>query len=148
MNYLQKLFSGRIGRLAFLLGSLILLSITLIYNLIIRPIIPGLLANIIWIVLTCIIVIISFSFQIRRLHDLGISGWFSLIILIPYVDLLYVGVLYFYPGKPKDNAYGKSLDGNRNLIKILFALSWSKKLNWINKIGNCSRYQIWYVKYN
>ncbi|HWT21284.1 MAG TPA: DUF805 domain-containing protein [Variovorax sp.] len=41
----------------------------------------------------------------RRLHDIGKSGWFQLLMLIPLVNLV---LIYFYvqPSQPETNTYG------------------------------------------
>ncbi|MDP4268718.1 MAG: DUF805 domain-containing protein [Bacteroidota bacterium] len=43
---------------------------------------------------------------VRRLHDVGKSGWFYLIILIPIVGAIWLLVLMFTEGKPGENEYG------------------------------------------
>jgi uncharacterized membrane protein YhaH (DUF805 family) len=47
----------------------------------------------------------SVAVGVRRMHDIGKSGWFLLLGLIPFVGLV---LLYFaaQPGQPGDNAYG------------------------------------------
>ncbi|WP_422088111.1 MULTISPECIES: DUF805 domain-containing protein [Variovorax] len=42
----------------------------------------------------------------RRLHDIGKSGWFLLLALIPLVNLV---LIYFYvqPTQPEPNSYGE-----------------------------------------
>ena len=50
---------------------------------------------------------IAFALYIKRFHDMGKSGWFSLLLLIPIVNL---AVAFFWLGFVKgtdgDNAYG------------------------------------------
>lgn len=43
---------------------------------------------------------------VRRLHDVGKSGWFMLIILIPLVGVVWLLVLECTEGTPGDNEYG------------------------------------------
>ena len=43
---------------------------------------------------------------VRRLHDVGKSGWFYLIILLPIVGAIWLLVLMFIEGKPGENEYG------------------------------------------
>eukprot|EP01012_Entosiphon_sulcatum_P028805 TRINITY_DN34958_c0_g1_i1.p1 TRINITY_DN34958_c0_g1~~TRINITY_DN34958_c0_g1_i1.p1 ORF type:complete len:127 (-),score=27.05 TRINITY_DN34958_c0_g1_i1:30-410(-) len=42
----------------------------------------------------------------RRLHDIGKSGWFQLLMIIPLVNLV---LIYFFvqPSQPEANAYGQ-----------------------------------------
>lgn len=43
---------------------------------------------------------------VRRLHDVGKSGWMMLIALIPLVGAIWLLVLMFTDSDPGDNAYG------------------------------------------
>lgn len=45
--------------------------------------------------------------SVRRLHDLNKSGWFLLILLIPYVDFIFSIYLVFAPGTNGANEYGR-----------------------------------------
>ena len=48
----------------------------------------------------------SMIFGIRRLHDVDMSGWFILIMLIPYVSILFAFYLWLAPGTVGYNRYG------------------------------------------
>lgn len=48
----------------------------------------------------------SLAVGIRRLHDVGKSGWFTLIILIPIVGAIWLIVLYATEGDRGSNQYG------------------------------------------
>ena len=43
---------------------------------------------------------------IRRLHDLNLSGWFWLIFLVPYVNIVFGLYMIFAPGTVGSNKYG------------------------------------------
>ncbi len=43
---------------------------------------------------------------IRRLHDLDKSGWFMLLILVPFVNLIFLLYLWFMPGTVGYNRFG------------------------------------------
>ena len=45
---------------------------------------------------------------IRRLHDVGKSGWFYLIILIPLIGFIWVLVLFCTDGVKEDNKWGSN----------------------------------------
>jgi uncharacterized membrane protein YhaH (DUF805 family) len=45
---------------------------------------------------------------IRRLHDVGKSGWFYLIILIPLIGFIWVLVLFCTDGVQEDNKWGSN----------------------------------------
>lgn len=44
--------------------------------------------------------------QIRRLHDVGKSGWFLLVSFIPIVGAIWILVLYCTDSQAGDNQYG------------------------------------------
>ena len=45
---------------------------------------------------------------VRRLHDVGKSGWFYLIFLIPFIGAVWLLVLFCLEGKKEDNKYGSN----------------------------------------
>jgi uncharacterized membrane protein YhaH (DUF805 family) len=42
----------------------------------------------------------------KRLHDLGITGWFSLLMIVPGANLIMIIVLLMARGEDNDNCYG------------------------------------------
>lgn len=44
--------------------------------------------------------------SVRRLHDVGKSGWFFLIILIPLIGAIWLLILYCTDSQPGPNKYG------------------------------------------
>ena len=48
----------------------------------------------------------SLSVVVRRLHDVGKSGWFYFIFLIPLIGVLWLLVLYCTEGQKQDNEWG------------------------------------------
>lgn len=53
----------------------------------------------------------NLAVSVRRLHDLGKSGWMLLIGLIPFIGWLYLLFLYLQPGVSGSNAYGPDPKG-------------------------------------
>src|SRR5579863_7344169 len=51
----------------------------------------------------------AFSLYIRRFHDFGRSGWWSLLLLIPLVGFITGLILLFIHGDETENKYGKQL---------------------------------------
>ena len=53
----------------------------------------------------------SIALAIRRLHDIGKSGWWYLLVLVPIIG--WVALLYFYilDSQPGANAYGENPKG-------------------------------------
>jgi uncharacterized membrane protein YhaH (DUF805 family) len=50
----------------------------------------------------------SIAAQIRRLHDTGRSGWWSLVNVIPYVGSIILLVLLALPGEEGANKWGEN----------------------------------------
>jgi len=50
----------------------------------------------------------SIAVTVRRLHDTGRTGWWFLIVLIPFIGFIVLLVFMFLEGEPGDNKYGPS----------------------------------------
>ena len=48
----------------------------------------------------------ALSVAVRRLHDVGKSGWFYLIFLIPLIGVIWLLVLYCTEGQKQENNWG------------------------------------------
>lgn len=48
----------------------------------------------------------TWSATVRRLHDLGISGWLILLGILP-VGMLFILLVALFPGQPQANRYGE-----------------------------------------
>ena len=46
---------------------------------------------------------------IRRLHDLGRSGWWTLVTFVPFLNFAFCFWLMIIPGTPGANEYGQSV---------------------------------------
>ena len=57
------------------------------------------------------IIIPCLAVLVRRLHDIGKSGWFLLVCLIPIIGSIWVLVLMCTDGDNAENAYGSSPKG-------------------------------------
>lgn len=55
----------------------------------------------------------------RRLHDLGMSGWFILCNFIPFVNLYFGLIMLFKRGDEGGNEYGSQPSPNTTGVKIL-----------------------------
>jgi uncharacterized membrane protein YhaH (DUF805 family)/cold shock CspA family protein len=51
-------------------------------------------------------IIPSISVTVRRIHDLGLSGWFYLLVLLPYVGGLILLVFSLIPTQTRENRWG------------------------------------------
>ena len=48
----------------------------------------------------------SLAVLVRRLHDVGKSGWFYFIFLIPIIGIIWLLILYCTEGQKEDNKWG------------------------------------------
>lgn len=62
---------------------------------------------------------IYFVYTKRRLNDLGQTGWLSLLILVPLVNLIMWIYIQFFPGQPHSNQYGAKPVANTTGVIIL-----------------------------
>ena len=64
-------------------------------------------------------IVISVMFAKRRLNDLNRSGWWFLLFIIPFVNLLLAIYLIFFPGTSGDNNFGAAPAANSIGVLIL-----------------------------
>lgn len=99
-------YKGRINRTTFLLGNILLLALALPIYSINEDYLEKLEANGVIIIGVLFIALCAIYFSvclvIRRLHDLGLSGWFSFLALLPGMEF----VLMLIPGQKSKNNYG------------------------------------------
>ncbi len=60
----------------------------------------------------------TFTLVVRRLNDLGHAGWFSLLLLVPLINLLMGLYLLFAPGQAEANQYGPKPCKNHGALWI------------------------------
>jgi len=105
-------FHGRIGRLAYVGG--LLLSVAwgwaalwpLVHFGLDRPPKPDLVLLAISLVVLFFLFWSQFALTAKRLHDLGKSGWISLVLIVPVVSGIAAIYLLLARGNDHDNAYG------------------------------------------
>lgn len=101
---------GRIGRLSYFLTGIFVSLASGILSFAIAPSSDGgWIAFCIFILLP--IIYISFAAAIKRLHDLGHSGWWSLLSFIPFINLGLGIYLLFFKGMAGINKYGPPIGG-------------------------------------
>ena len=103
---------GRIGRLTYF-GWMFLLAVMFVSLRLdvlnaIAPYVPfGYLDAVIWSPILMLVLIAGRTvLVIRRLHDLGRSGWLSLVSLVPIVNWVLGIYLLFTKGQAGSNKYG------------------------------------------
>lgn len=63
------------------------------------------------------VLIPSLAVAVRRLHDVGKSGWFYFICLIPIIGSIWLLVLFFTEGDQGENDYGPDPKDDSNEIQ-------------------------------
>ena len=83
-------FNGKEGRKVYWLFVL---------NCFIVSFILGLISSTISYIFSLVILLPSLGILVRRLHDAGFSGWFALLLLVPFVGWIAVVILACLPSK-------------------------------------------------
>lgn len=101
-------FSGRVSRQAYWMFVLVYVILAIMISIVESVI--GL--NILSYIFAIAILVPSIAMATRRLHDTGLSGWFQLIALIPFLGFIILIVLLARKGEMGANKYGQSTDGS------------------------------------
>lgn len=120
MNYLKKLYSGRIGGLAFLIGGIITFGWSWLSSSLFKS--ENSFVFIASIAALFLMVVFTFSLYARRLHDLNKTAWWSLLLFVPLANFILIIILILKPGTKGENRYGSPPRGYNSLLQDLFAL--------------------------
>jgi uncharacterized membrane protein YhaH (DUF805 family) len=102
-------FSGRSRRKEFwmfFLFNIIALSLAAIIDNIIGTTFGSIPYGFVYVIYSLITFVANLSLSVRRLHDVGKSGWFLLIYFIPLIGFIWLIVLFCTDGEPGANKYG------------------------------------------
>lgn len=69
-----------------------------------------------------VILVMTWGYMVRRLNDINASGWLSLLMLVPIVNLVLGLVLLFKKGSEGGNDYGAKPVPNSGGVKGAFAV--------------------------
>ena len=143
MNWLVRLYQGRMGRMEFFVACVFVYIIQLAIFFVFLKFtstflisddghIVGLNPNAdallgLYLVACALFLLLTAHLEVRRLHDIGLSGWwFFPIFLIgnaPVIggiaSILIRLYLFFVKGADGDNKYGPPPDSNRTYIRAL-----------------------------
>lgn len=115
---------GRIGRLRYLAWSMTLMA-TALGLLLIASLgfaISAVLGSILSGLFVLGVLLVSAQISVQRLHDMGWSGWFMLLNLVPVVGAIFPLALLLVPGKDEGNRFGPPPPPNSRAVKVLAAL--------------------------
>lgn len=97
-------FSGRSRRAEYWYFTLFIIIISIILTIV--SLIVGDELGIIGMLYALAIIVPSLAVSVRRLHDIGKSGWMLLITLIPFIGAIWLLVLMVTDSDVGDNNYG------------------------------------------
>ena len=107
MNYFKRLFQGRLNRRNYLISYLTYSIIYVSYLLKLDKIFDNNWSESSVLIVFLLLLLYLASFFIRRLHDIGYTGWFILFIFVPILGIAFPILLIFRSGDKKVNKYGK-----------------------------------------
>lgn len=108
-------FSGRARRReywTFALVNCLIAMLLLILGLAFGEDSPA--SNIMVTIFYLIMLVPNLSVSVRRLHDIGKSGWYMFLSLIPLIGSLLLLVWSFMDSEPDENQYGENPKGEDN----------------------------------
>lgn len=113
---------GRLGRMRYIAWSMVymfaMLPVLLISILVLNASLwlGGLL------IFTAAIaaIVLAIQISVKRLHDIGWSGWLLLLSLIPVVGSIFQLLIFVIPGSQAHNRYGAPPPANSTAVKVLF----------------------------
>ena len=127
-NYFKRLFEGRINRKNLLFGILASFALTILIMIITfiffqtdtGELTDG--GSLVVFLTYALWSIYGYSLYVKRLHDLGKSGYQALLLFVPLLNFIFVLYLFFAQGEIGENKFGKR-PSNRSLsLKELFSL--------------------------
>jgi len=104
-------FNGRARRTEywmFVLFNLIFSIVAILIDRLVGSTIGILPYGVFYILYALALIIPSLAVGVRRLHDIGKSGWMLLISLIPIIGTIWLLILFVSDSNPGDNQYGSN----------------------------------------
>jgi len=135
MNYIKKIYGGRINRKNYFLGLLFFFFCVFVVMIAVSSAIfssetsgflIGLAVFIFWFYVL--------SLHVRRLHDFGQSGWMVFIFIVPLVNLIFLIQLLSTKSNDGINKYGVSPSKDEKFLDAIFNKNYKGTLN--KAIGN------------
>ncbi|MCO6419748.1 DUF805 domain-containing protein [Siccirubricoccus sp. KC 17139] len=98
-------FSGRASRSEFWFFFLFSILIQIVIS-VLGVVLPDVLVGLLGIAVSLALLLPSLAVTVRRLHDVGRSGWWMLIALVPLLGIVLLLVWYCTRGEPQPNRFG------------------------------------------
>ena len=143
MNYIKKLYSGRISRGNYALGLLFFWVLFILFVAVLSGVLAfddSTLIVIVVLIVYAIFIVYIFSLHVRRLHDVGYSGWWSIPPLTPYVmiALLFMksrGANKYGDPLAKDIKFFDAIFNRNSMAVIITEKNEGKKNQYCSKCG-------------
>ncbi len=121
--YLPRIFSvkGRIGRIRYLAYSLVG-TLLLIPAVVFATVFPDNIAALYLILSYAAAVSFHILLSKRRFNDMNQSGWFSIVLIIPLINLIALIWLILGRGTESENRFGKKPCKNTTSVKVFAAI--------------------------
>jgi uncharacterized membrane protein YhaH (DUF805 family) len=113
MEFLKRLFKGRINRRNYAIGFVFSLLIPAFWLAVyfLASMVYGFLRiyqspwvfNVFYILFMVSWIGFILSLHIRRSHDLGQSGWLTILLYVPFANMVILFYFLFYKGTPEQN---------------------------------------------
>ena len=116
---------GRFARATFAVtfaALLLFISITspLLYKLC-GLFLPKFIVNLMALAYMIYMIYAMFALCIKRLHDLNLAGWYSVALLIPFLNIVFIAHLCVKKGDLGSNKYGEALDYQGPSLLLFFS---------------------------
>lgn len=115
---------GRLGRMRFIAWSLVLMlamaPAMLFGTLIMQS--SMMLGGFLIVAMALLVSVVAIQFSVKRLHDIGWSGWLLLISFVPVLGSIFQLLILLLPGSKGSNRYGVPPPANSTAIQVLFWL--------------------------
>lgn len=115
---------GRLGRLRYLAWMLVLMAAS-VMGLGACAMVMGVTligGGLLMTVASAAAFVVLIQIGVRRLHDMGWSGWLMLLNLLPYIGTIFFLLMVLIPGNKGVNQYGAPPPPNSRSIKVLAGL--------------------------
>ncbi len=123
-------FSGRLGRMRYLAYAFSMFLLAWLGLMLLSGAIVGIgavsggeslgvVALGLMVVFYGVLLLLSLMLAVQRIHDFNATGWLALLLLVPYVNLLFGLVLWFVPGTAGENRYGLKPPPNTPGVKVM-----------------------------
>ncbi len=106
---IQKLFVGRVDNMNYLYAAVASLALAFTVGMI--PLLGFLLM--------IPLAVLGFGLTARRLHDINITGWASLVLFVPFIGLFAVIYLCWKNGDVAANPFGAVSDPKRDFFRAV-----------------------------